>query len=353
MRVLALCLATILMASLSATASDPDATASKLSVQEDDALLAQLLTLPFDEFVCSSRSMRRRKCFSRALQDRPDLRDIDWKVEDCADLARQLWRFQLDQSDRTYHMLLTATLRQAMKLNHIQPDKIKKIQAITTEWAKASRARVNRIRRQSGPEDEEIREKRLARKNHYNKKRKEDRKKGLGLPLLEYMKDIKDLTKLNASELHEEALKYKHKYTSVMRFLPALRNMFKVLGYRQDQVYDQNHDERNFSDPSWDCEDVQASFHGQDILERVYYLNSGTSDATRAIPASPAECYYRPKFPSDHLSPSDEYAQGDSAAGSTSWYFDDEDGYLLQPATSLHDHSDDDAFPDWDTLLPQ
>lgn len=118
------------------SAADPAESSRQLLPGHQD-ILVTLASLSFRDLICSSIASSKNDKYMMALSNRPEFRHIDWQEEDCGELARQLWTFQLEESDRSYHMALAKVLAALMSHHGLPAEKIKKVRSIMSTWVKA------------------------------------------------------------------------------------------------------------------------------------------------------------------------------------------------------------------------
>lgn len=234
-----------------ALASD-DSTAPETIPQRPYVSLSTLLSLPLRDFICSPQYIKRRKLYKQAIVSRPEFESIDWQESDCSKLARQIWALQLDESDNSYHKGLYAAIKMLLKYHKVPQERADRVQAIISEKSRLRGSRVFNKYESERTRPTEYTEARRLRKNSVTRVRKAEQKNGRNLPLLDYI-CIEDPQNVEPKVLHELALRYRHMYRSPLSFIKCLRNMWKALGYNDDEVYQQNNDARNYHQAAFEA----------------------------------------------------------------------------------------------------
>lgn len=210
--------------------------------------LPTLLEMPMQDMI-NARSRARDAVYLAALHLRPEIQNIDWNSSDNLEIAKQLWKFRLDKPDSHYHRELSTTWQIYMLDICMHSDQIKDILAIISEWGR-SRCKAHHFQTQCPETRKEAhkatRERRLAR----GRERREERRIGLGLPLKDYL-GIRHPETMSSAKLHQEALKYGHKYKSCNAFVKSLRFYWSQLGRNDAEIMRLNRDPGNYNYEGW------------------------------------------------------------------------------------------------------
>lgn len=325
---------------------------------------------------------------------RPEFASIKWNVSYAADLAVQLRQFEQETGDTHYHRALGIAIIEMMQYHQVRKDIIDDVKAIMLEWRKARSVRLfnSKEKLMSAEQIAERRRKKLE----SDKMRVKHHREGRNLPLLTYMK-LEDPASLSPKRLHEEALKYQHMYATKQSFCKHLRMMWSALGFKDEEVIQQNKDERNLKCPHWrktkkdhnsdiietqrrPVGDVQqdSPLYGQGIVDTSIHPVARSSGVmppeiqTQMIDPV-LQAAHRNISPSEMASSSAGYLSHSDVLGASlvedsqqaapvnltesddqHLVFYDDDQYWPSFSSSHQESSEDqDSFPDWENIFPE
>lgn len=228
--------------------------------------LVKYLAMPFEDLIRAKTHERKTKAYMTAFSQRPEFDGIDWHVEDCIELAKQLWKFQLPNVEKTYHKQLCTKLQLAMELNGVSEARAEMVKQITSDWIRTrNRMRGKKVAK-SREQTEEARASTFAKKRQVYHENLIERTQGRSKPLLSYMK-LEHPEKATREELLEEALKYKSMYRCLRSYIRHLRQMWRALHYKDEDVILQNRDPRNYSCEQWEQPTLKVGCDSTDLDE--------------------------------------------------------------------------------------
>lgn len=317
-------------------------------------MISQYLSMPFQDLVRIPFVERNNKSFIIALQQRPELACIDWTVEDPEDLARQLWMFRTEEVDVKYNRSWYALSKLLMEIHRVPPATIRRVQAITSEWRVAKTSKRHHEKHPSAFVSDEQKALTRQRKAHYARRRSMERRSGKNMPLLTYI-DVNSIEMPTPERLHKEALKHRHMYSSSLSFNRNLRNFFTALKYRDSEVVELLHDDQNYDCDQWDktqrrsgsSSGSHADTHRRIITpHEAEQISHAHLTSHQERPSSLPESAH-----SHHLEPFDQREGSESTSSLAPLRFDDDEDPLQIPiGTTDCLASEDEAFPDWDSL---